>query len=210
MSENPYTMNSLGPVWQQGYDAGQAALTAERDALLDKLTKLAEWVHGLSLHSSTLGHAQKVVVRGLKERDGLKRELEVAQAACAEMSEGIKQSCARLAEEWYFPHLMDRDEDDSVSAAKISLGKAIMRIRIPPNPGALLIAELTKLRAVVKAGDVFARATSTALHDWHLLPENVPLNLRDGEVHCVDSVCVTFRESLAAYLAAKSALEVKG
>lgn len=49
MSENPYTMNSLGPVWQQGYDAGQAALQSQLEPgpCGVKGHRLCDWSYGL-------------------------------------------------------------------------------------------------------------------------------------------------------------------
>lgn len=65
-----------------------------------------------------------------------------AEAACAEMVDGIKQSCSRLAEQWFFPTVMDEDEAEAIDNAKISLAKAILRICIPPNPGSHLLERL--------------------------------------------------------------------
>jgi hypothetical protein len=67
------------------------------------------------------------------------------------MSEGIKQSCSRLVEDWYFPLVMDREEEVAISAARRSLAKAILEICIPPNPGASLLARIKALEAALKA-----------------------------------------------------------
>lgn len=76
-----------------------------------------------------------------------------AEAACAEMPDGIKQSCSRLTEQWLFPTVMYEDEAEAINKAKIILSKAILRICIPPNPGSNLLERLKAADAVRNYAD---------------------------------------------------------